>query len=147
MASIGDFMSRGHKDCDEAFARAEESAGSDWPATEAKFRIFVRSMQQHFAMEEEVLFPAFEEQTGMSGGGPTETMRVEHEQMRRLFEEMQQAVAARDAEQYLGLCETLMLLMQQHNLKEENMMYPMLDEAVGAQSADLIGRCNSLEPA
>ena len=147
MASIGEFMSRGHKDCDQAFARAEESAGADWPATEAKFKIFLRSMQQHLAMEEEVLFPAFEEQTGMSGGGPTETMRVEHEQMRRLFEQMQQAVAARDAKQYLGLCETLMLLMQQHNLKEEDMMYPMLDEAVGAQAADLIGRCNSLEPA
>ena len=147
MASIGDFMSRGHKDCDQAFARAEESAGADWSATEAGFRIFLRSMQYHFAMEEEVLFPAFEEQTGMSGGGPTETMRVEHEQMRRLFDEIQQAVAAHDANQYLGLAETLMLLMQQHNLKEESMLYPMMDEVLGAQSADLIGRCNSLEPA
>jgi hemerythrin-like domain-containing protein len=147
MASIGDFMSRGHKDCDQAFARAEESAGADWSATETGFRIFLRSMQYHFAMEEEVLFPAFEEQTGMSGGGPTETMRVEHEQMRRLFDEMQQAVAARDANQYLGLAETLMLLMQQHNMKEEGMLYPMMDEVLGAQAADLIGRCNSLEPA
>jgi len=147
MASIGDFMSRGHKDCDEAFARAEESAGKDWSATEAKFNIFVRSMQQHLAMEEDVLFPAFEEQTGMSGGGPTETMRIEHEQMRRLFDEIQQAVTARDANQYLGLFETLMLLMQQHNLKEESMLYQMMDEVLGAQSADLIGRCNALEPA
>ncbi len=145
MASIGDFMSRGHKYCDEAFARAEESAGKDWSATEAKFNIFLRSMQQHFSMEEEVLFPAFEEQTGMSGGGPTETMRVEHEQMRGLFDQMQQAVAARDANQYLGLCETLMLLMQQHNLKEESMLYQMMDEVLGAQSGDLIGRCNGLE--
>jgi hemerythrin-like domain-containing protein len=145
MASIGDFMSRGHKECDEAFARAEESAGTDWPATEAGFRIFVRSMQHHLAMEEEVLFPAFEEQTGMSDGGPTETMRVEHEQMRRLFDDMQQAVAARDANQYLGLAETLMLLMQQHNMKEEGMLYPMMDEVLGAEAADLIGRCNSLE--
>ena len=36
---------------------------------------------QHFCAEEQVLFPAFEEQTGMLTG-PTQVMRSEHMQLR-----------------------------------------------------------------
>jgi iron-sulfur cluster repair protein YtfE (RIC family) len=30
--------------------------------------------------------------------------------------------------------------MQQHNMKEESMMYPMLDHALGDDAAGLLGR-------
>lgn len=146
MASIGEFMTRNHRECDEAYARAEEAAaGGDWPAATSGFRTFHRAMIRHLAMEEGVLFPAFEDATGMAGGGPTEVMRLEHEQMRSLFAEMEQAVAARAATEFLGLCETLLVLMQQHNLKEEDMLYRMMDEVLAARAAELIGSCNALE--
>jgi iron-sulfur cluster repair protein YtfE (RIC family) len=146
MTSIGDFMTRGHKECDGAFARAEKSAGDgDWSSAAAGFKAFLGTMVQHLAMEEEVLFPAFEDATGMSGGGPTETMRAEHAQMRGLFDEMRNAIDARDADQYLGLSESLLVLMQQHNLKEEGMLYPMMDQVLGSQAGDLIGRCNAVD--
>ena len=145
MASIGEFMIRGHKECDLAFARAEESGGGgDWPSAAAGFKAFLEAMTQHLAMEEDVLFPAFEETTGMSGAGPTEVMRMEHARMRALFDEMKSAVGARDANQFLGLCESLLVLMQQHNVKEEGMLYPMMDQALGARAGDLIGRCNAV---
>jgi iron-sulfur cluster repair protein YtfE (RIC family) len=147
MANISDFMSRDHKACDESFARAEEAASAgDWQAATSAFELFHRAMERHLAMEEEVLFPAFEEDTGMSGG-PTDMMRVEHEQMRSLFGEMAAAVAAHDANQYLGLSDTLLVLMQQHNMKEEGMLYPMMDQVLDPRSSELIGRCNALEAA
>lgn len=146
MTGIRDFMTSGHKDCDEAFARAETAVGGgDWEAAAAGFGTFHAVMAQHLAMEEVVLFPAFEDATGMSGGGPTEIMRMEHARMRELFEEMRQAIGARDPEQSLGLCETLLMLMQQHNAKEESMLYPMLDRVLGAQAGALIGRCNAVD--
>lgn len=142
MANIGDYMSQEHRQCDEAFARAEDAVASgDWAAAQAAFEAFHGAMQRHFALEEEKLFPAFEEATGMSGAGPTQTMRIEHEQMRRLFEEMKQAALARESAQYLGLSETLLLLMQQHNIKEESMMYPMLEQALGSRAGELISAC------
>jgi hemerythrin-like domain-containing protein len=64
--------------------------------------------------------------------GPTQVMRMEHEQMRDLMQEMANAVAAGNQDSYLGLSETLNMLMQQHNLKEENMLYPMSDRVLGA---------------
>ncbi|MDX2322458.1 MAG: hemerythrin domain-containing protein, partial [Moritella sp.] len=57
--------------------------------------------------------------------GPTEVMRNEHEQMRRMMTQMVEAIASKDTERFFGLSETLMMLMQQHNMKEEQMLYPM----------------------
>lgn len=147
MSNISDFMARDHKQCDEGFARVEEAAGAaDWAAAEAAFELYHRAMERHLAMEEEVLFPAFEDETGMSGG-PTDMMRIEHEQMRALLADMSAAVAAHDASQYLGLSDTLLVLMQQHNMKEEGMLYPMMDQVLDPRASELIGRCNALETA
>jgi iron-sulfur cluster repair protein YtfE (RIC family) len=145
MTTINEFMTNGHRECDELFARAEEAAG-DWAKTAIELGAFRRALEQHLAMEEEVLFPAFEAQTGMSDGGPTETMRVEHSQMRALLDQLADAVAECDEKRYLGIADTLLVLIQQHNMKEESMMYPMIDSAVAERIGELIATCNALEP-
>ena len=61
-------------------------------------------------------------------------MRTEHQQMRGLFEELRAGMANQDADGVLGAAETLNVLMQQHNLKEEEILYPMTDQALGADA-------------
>ena len=135
MSTILEYMGTDHRACDDLFASAEEAAGNkDWDRARDYFRRFLAAMAHHLAMEEEVLFPAFEERTGMSAG-PTQVMRMEHEQMRALIDDMAAAAEAGNVSAYLGASETLNMLMQQHNLKEENMLYPMADRAIGADSA------------
>lgn len=120
-----------HKHCDEIFARAEEAcADGDWASGEEAFALLLDQLETHFKSEEELLFPAFENATGMTSG-PTEVMRGEHRQMRDLLAQMKQALAARDADTFGGAAETLLILMQQHNMKEENILYPMCDNALG----------------
>lgn len=121
-----------HKHCDEVFARAEDAcADSDWVAGEQAFALLSDQLETHFSSEEELLFPAFEKATGMTSG-PTEVMRGEHRQMRDLLGQMRAAVAARDSDAFGGAAETLLILMQQHNMKEENILYPMCDNALGS---------------
>ncbi|MCC6212466.1 MAG: hemerythrin domain-containing protein [Burkholderiales bacterium] len=147
MTSIGDFMARSHKQCDDMFARAEQAARrDDWPSAAAEFGEFREALAQHITMEEDVLFPALEGATGMSGGGPTAVMRMEHARLRALFEQMKQALGARDAARYPGLCELLVELLRQHNAKEEGILYPMMDRVLGAEAAGLIERCSALDP-
>lgn len=67
-------------------------------------------------------------------------MRLEHEQMRRLLEEMTAAIDGGCSDDYLGMSETLLLYMQQHNLKEENMLYPMSNRALAGAAIDLASR-------
>jgi iron-sulfur cluster repair protein YtfE (RIC family) len=138
MSTILEFLGSDHHACDDLFASAEAAvAQKNWDSARSLFGEFQTAMARHLAMEEDVLFPAFESRTGMAAG-PTEVMRMEHAQMRDLLEEMAKAVAAGNQNGYLGLSETLNMLMQQHNLKEENMLYPMSDRVLGGESDAVI---------
>jgi iron-sulfur cluster repair protein YtfE (RIC family) len=68
---------------------------------------------------------------------PIEIMCSEHAQMRRLLADLGQAVDARDTPTFLGILETLHFLVQQHNYKEEGIIYPMADGALPEQAADM----------
>jgi hemerythrin-like domain-containing protein len=123
-----------HRHCDDLFVAAEESAErGDWAVAAPAFEHFREQMKAHFDAEESVLFPAFEATTG-TPAGPTEMMRYEHEQMRTLLAQLAAACDAHDSESYAGVAETLLMLMQQHNMKEENILYPMCDQALGAEA-------------
>lgn len=119
-----------HRHCDELLAQAEAAARrEDWTACAAASAAFVADTGAHLALEENGLFPAFEKATGMSGG-PTQMMRIEHAEVRDLMEGLNEALTARNAADFVGCCETLLILLQQHNMKEENVLYPMCERAV-----------------
>jgi iron-sulfur cluster repair protein YtfE (RIC family) len=119
-----------HKHCDELFAATEEAADERrWTDCYSRFAKFRDELDAHFRTEEEVLFPAFEVASGMAGG-PTEVMRYEHAQMRTLLESLATTLAACDADRFAGTAETLLVMMQQHNMKEERILYPMCDGAL-----------------
>jgi iron-sulfur cluster repair protein YtfE (RIC family) len=140
MSEVTTFMSGDHRRCDDLFAALEAAVGDgDWDSATAGLEAFLDGMTHHFELEEGQLFPEFERLTGMAMG-PTRIMRMEHEQMRGLFEELRAGVAARDADGVLGAAETLNVLMQQHNLKEEEILYPMTDQALGDGAADFARR-------
>ena len=121
-------MTQDHRDCDLLFAKAENAApAGDWATTTQSFNAFVAAMERHFGVEEEALFPAFEKETGVLTG-PTEMMRMEHEQIRALFTEMHEALQQKNTDDYLGLAETLLILMQQHNMKEEQILYNIMNQ-------------------
>ncbi len=144
MTTIIENMSADHRRCDESFAEAEGLIDKeDWDQGAASFVAFRNSTEHHFSMEEGVLFPSFEERVGQTMG-PTQMMRMEHTQMRQLFVDMAQAVEQKDRERYLGLSETLMMIMQQHNMKEEQMLYRMIDQTFGPESDDLIEKMSQV---
>ncbi|MER2562296.1 MAG: hemerythrin domain-containing protein [Myxococcaceae bacterium] len=130
MSTITALYEAHHRSCDEAFADAENAAAEGkWEQAARTTARFVALVELHLRSEEETLFPAFEDKTGMRTG-PTAMMRLEHGQMRSLLGSLSAAVAARSGDDFAGAAETLLVLMQQHNLKEENILYPMCDRAL-----------------
>jgi hemerythrin-like domain-containing protein len=136
-------MSQDHKDCDEIFAQMEDAVANKGTDALEKFEKFYDSLSNHFKMEEMILFPMFEQKTGMTNG-PTQVMVMEHEQMRKLLSNMQSAVEAKDNDKFFGLSETLMILMQQHNMKEEQMLYTMIQEHLGDDADHVISRMRTV---
>jgi hemerythrin-like domain-containing protein len=134
MTKITDLMTHDHRSCDEFFAQAESKAArSDWNGASEAFERFARALEAHFGAEETILFPRFESVTGMTGG-PTQVMRGEHTEMRSALERMREALAQKDRDDYAGEAETLLILMQQHNMKEENILYPLCDSQLAAEN-------------
>lgn len=145
MTTITDFLSLDHKRCDELFAAAEGAvAQAEWGEATACFERFRDAMRHHFAMEEEVMFPAFEARTGMRNG-PTAVMRSEHRQMEALLDQLAEAAARRSQIDFLGEAETLLLIMQQHNVKEEQMLYRMADQALVSEMEAVVGRMRAVQ--
>ncbi len=121
-------MSHDHRACDNLYAPLEEAiAAGDFEKAMELFAPFKDAMLRHFAMEEEVLFPAMEEFVG-GGEGPVYVMKMEHAQIRSIIDQLGEAINAKDKQKALGFGETFMIMTQQHNRKEEKILYTMADQ-------------------
>jgi len=129
-AGVQQYFAADHRECDAAWA-ALEAAGDDPAHQGALFRDFEARLLRHLSMEEEVLFPAIEEATGMRGG-PIAVMRHEHEQMRGLLAEMARRAAGGDFDGVIDQGDTLLMIIQQHNSKEEGILYPIAERALAS---------------
>jgi hemerythrin-like domain-containing protein len=134
------FFAGDHQRCDDAWSEVESAAQSeDAQALRSAWSAFETLTLAHLAMEEDVLFPLFEQATGRTMG-PTQIMRQEHEQMRALLRGIAACCSAGDFEGTLNQGDTLLMLTQQHNQKEEGVLYPMANDALGAQWPEIRGR-------
>jgi hemerythrin-like domain-containing protein len=89
------------------------------------------------------MFPAFEDKTGMTQG-PTAMMRMEHDQMRGLLEDLKRDVSETNKNHFFGVSESLMMLMQQHNMKEEQMLYAMADNHLTDVVTDVVDNMKAI---
>jgi len=132
--NILEFMKDDHRSCDNQLTVAENAIiKGDMKSAKKEFDSFKNLTLHHFKMEEDILFPVFEQRTGIQSG-PTQVMRMEHTQMKGLLERMEVALNDNNNDQFLGVLESLMILLQQHNMKEEQMLYPSCDKVLGGDA-------------
>jgi len=143
MSTIKEYLTNDHRKCDEIFAQMEEKAANSLESASEITETFVKDMEHHFQMEERVMFLEFEAKTGMTQG-PTAMMRQEHTQMRNLMQQLPEAIAQNDTDRFFSITETLMILLQQHNMKEEQMLYGMADQHLSAESQRIVTMMDSL---
>ena len=143
MSTIKGFLTEDHGRCDELFAKMEDAVTQSIENAKEAYDAFAEATERHFQMEERVMFLEFEQKTGMTQG-PTAIMRHEHVQMRNLLAEMGKAIEAKDKDKFFGNSETLMILMQQHNMKEEQMLYTMAQQHLSAESDRIIDMMQSM---
>lgn len=138
MNTISEYLGADHERCDALFADLEtELERSDWARAGGALDRFRNALFRHFAMEETILFLAFEEATG-SSTGPTAVMRMEHAHIRGIVDRIADSLARRDVEDLFGHADTLRIMMLQHNLKEESILYLMTDRVLAGRSGAVI---------
>jgi uncharacterized protein (DUF2249 family) len=115
-------------------------AAGDLQAAFNLYAEFAVGLRRHIGFEEDILFPAFEEASGMpSSAGPTAVMRAEHREIRELLDQIAggigDAAAPVDA-----LRRDFHAVLGDHNLKEEHVLYPGADELLGPEESDRLVR-------
>ena len=104
----------------------------DFDRAKQAFKEFKFGLQRHIIWEETVLFPLFEEKTGMRDCGPTVVMRAEHREIGRHLEALHDKVRRQDADSDREE-ESLFQALLAHNQKEENVLYPAIDRLSSAE--------------
>jgi len=146
MDTIAGFMGRDHDRLDGLFRNFQANEAGDPAAAKPFFHDFKVGLQRHIVWEEEILFPIFEERTGLRGQGPTEVMRAEHRQIKDFLERIHAAVAAKERSTDADT-EGLLLVLGDHNAKEESILYPWIDEALSEnERAKVFADMDALPP-
>ena len=110
-------------------AHAEALASGKMAEAVQRFSEFRTGLRHHIRMEEEVLFPAFERSVGDAECGPTAVMRLEHRLIESLLERIAAGLAdpAGPTASIEALRRELLLVLADHNAKEEHIVYPLTD--------------------
>lgn len=129
--SVTDYFQTDHRRLDAIYERFEDAAaGSDWDKALTDFREFSLGLKRHIKAEEEILFPLFEEKTGMIDAGPTFVMKMEHKEIKELLERIENNTASRNAAEVTEAGTMLMNILADHNMKEEHILYPESDSFI-----------------
>jgi hemerythrin-like domain-containing protein len=100
----------------------------DWMAARRQYGEFHRGMDRHIRLEENFLFPLFEERTQLTW--PTDVMRQEHRLIRGAMGVLTVAVDRADARGFRTGLSSLIAVLSDHNAKEERVLYPATDRAL-----------------
>ena len=135
--TISAFYEQDHDRLDELFKTFQKLKRSDFAKAKEAFKAFKFGLQRHIVWEEGVLFPLWEEKTGMSEGGPTFVMRAEHRQIGQQLEAIHGKVADQnpDSDQEE---QALLDLLGSHNMKEERVLYPAIDQLTSAEERETV---------
>lgn len=127
--TITTFYEKDHDCLDDLFKTFQTMKRSDFPKAKEAFKDFKTGLQRHIVWEEELLFPMWEEKTGMVEDGPTPMMRFEHDQIKQLLDAIHQKVEAQNLDTDQDE-QALVNLLSSHNRKEERALYPAIDNVI-----------------
>ena len=126
---ISQYFEADHDRLDDLFRNFQRMKTTDYPRARENFVTFKFGLQRHIVWEEEILFPLFEEKTGLVFGGPTYVMRKEHREIADHLEALHKKVQAADPNSDEEE-KSLLAVLGIHNQKEESILYPAIDNVV-----------------
>ena len=138
MENIGEAFGRDHRRLEQALdASAAHVSAGHWAQAAAAFAEFRRGIERHMEIEEQELFPAVEDgaETPL-----TATLRKGHSDLRVFFDELNDALEARDVEEFSHIARTMRALLARHDEKEEAELYPAAQARLGEHLVVVIRR-------
>lgn len=108
----------------------------DWKGADQLIGELVASLKRHMALEEEVLYPAYESEHS-APQGPTQALRAEHDQIVRLVGDVVRVIKSRGSDHALECLAYLENRMIKHHEKEEDIFLPMASHILDAKREEI----------
>lgn len=139
LGRIGAFLERDHEEIDRIFERYQSVTGENDIPPRAVFSEFDERLQRHIDWEEDFLFPVFERRADKQvEGRPTVLMRHEHVQIRMYLRLIEEALDSDEAPRIYE--NALLTTLEEHNRKEENLLYPWFDRELTETESEAVLR-------
>ncbi len=136
MTTILEFMSVDHDRLDNKIRMYSIEKLVDIERAESIFLSFKNELERHIIWEEDILFPVFEKKTGIKDGGPTSVMRMEHNQIKNHLQEIKRKLHTKKIQDPCKEEVVLFKVLESHNQKEENILYPGIDNLTNEQEKE-----------
>lgn len=142
-----------HQNLKELFLQHQEALlDGDLAQARDRLEVFERALLHHMQDEEELLLPVYG-RAGAIPGGPPILFTGEHKRMQELLAGFARALSSLEQEPdgrkrgILSLLDrqaTFKNLMDHHDLREANILYPALDRVTsGAERREILARCGT----
>ena len=136
MTTILKFMSIDHDRLDNKIKKYSTEKLVDIKRAETIFLSFKSEVERHIIWEEDILFPVFERKTGIKDAGPTSVMRIEHIEIKKYLQEIKRKLHAKKIQDPCKEEVALFKVLKSHNQKEENILYPGIDNLTSEQEKE-----------
>jgi hemerythrin-like domain-containing protein len=142
-----------HERLDELFASHQEALlALDVELAQASLKQFELDLRAHMRIEEDLLLPIYA-RAGRIKGGPPEFYTGEHKKMLEFlarFNKQLEALGEAPADLKRGIIDlfdqeaVFKQLMQHHDMREQNLLYPTLDKVTSeAEREALLAQCRT----
>jgi iron-sulfur cluster repair protein YtfE (RIC family) len=137
MSSTNNWLIHEHSLYENLLSQCTEAVEiEDWKTANLLFKKLVTHLKRHMALEEEVLYPAYEAATH-APQGPTSALREEHDHIVRLIMDMTRVIKTRDSDYVLECLAHLEKQMIKHHEKEEDIFLPMASHILDAKREEI----------
>jgi hemerythrin-like domain-containing protein len=145
MDTTDNWLEHEHSLYEYLIASCQEAAETeDWASVSQSFDEFVTHLKRHMALEEEVLYPAYEA-APEAPQGPTMALREEHDRIARLVRDLSLLLRTRDSEQTLESLVYLENLLIKHHEKEEDIFLPMASHILRDRREELLRQLEAFD--
>lgn len=125
MSESYDWLIHNHSEFETSMYEFSDAVEQEaWDEAESAFAQLVEGLKAHMAMEEEVLYPAYEKRQELPQE-PVLALRAEHDLIVRMVRDLARIIKVRDSEHTLAALLPLEQVLIAHHEKEEDIFLPM----------------------
>lgn len=145
MNDTANWMVHDHRKYDAALDECEVVAGAgEWKNAIQLFNTFVNDLKLHMRMEDDVLYPVFEEEAG-DPEGDIAALAEEHDDIVRLLRDLAYIIKTNDFDHFLESLVPLHKAMIQHNEHEEAVFLSMGSDSSFMRRAEIMDRLKKMQ--